>query len=64
VQRIYASVRGAVHVGATLGRWVVAGDRHRRRGQLLSLAQCTRREAGGRWPSGPRAIWPVGRDLI
>jgi hypothetical protein len=22
------------------------------------------RGAGGRWPSGPRAIWPVGHDLI
>jgi hypothetical protein len=51
--------------GVMLGRWTAAAGRHGRRGRLLSLAQCAReREAGGWWPSGPRAVWPVGRDPL
>jgi hypothetical protein len=33
-----------VHVGATLGRWVAAVVRHRRRGRLLSLVRRVHRE--------------------
>jgi hypothetical protein len=38
---------GAVHVEVMLDWWTAAAGRHRRRGRLLSLAQCARER--GRW---------------
>jgi hypothetical protein len=40
--------KGAVHVGVTLGRWAVAGGRHRQHDRLHSLAQCAHER--GMWP--------------
>jgi hypothetical protein len=45
--RGYRQARGGSACGVMLGRWTVAAGRHRRRGRLLSLAQCARER--GRW---------------